>query len=105
MKALFKPDKKLHDDIRRRERVLFMEQTEKYNRCYDAMTLYCLHAHFGMGRKRLKRFWEAYQKIHDDFTDYYQSDNWQEDEWIVKKNLLRIGVDVESWEKEKRWRE
>lgn len=79
-------------------------QITEANRTYvnnvDAMVLWTLHIHLGFGKKRLRRFWEAFRTVHDELTDYYQMPN--DDPWLCMTLLKRIGVDVEKWNGEEK---
>ena len=38
----------------------------------DAMVLYTLHVHLGFGKKRLRKFYDAFSAEHDRLIQYYQ---------------------------------
>lgn len=61
----------------------------------DTVVLYTLHTHLGFGKKRLKRFYDAFIKTHQEMVDFYQYS--EDDVWIYKKKLQDIGVDVDEW--------
>lgn len=75
-----------------------IEADRKYTTDYDAMVLYTLHIQCGFGKKRLRRFYEAFIKQHEEFIKYYQMPG--EYDWFCKYKLKEIGVDVDEWEKE-----
>ena len=71
-----------------------VEADRRYADDIDAMVLYTLHVHLGFGKKRLRKFYDAfsiqYYQMPDDYT------------WLCKEMLKRIGVDVEAWNRERR---
>ena len=77
-----------------------LEWDAKYTSDMDAMVLYTLMAHYGWKKKRLRKFWEAFQSEHKALRDYYQMDAPGDNEWLAKRKLKDIGVDVEEWNKE-----
>lgn len=75
-----------------------VEADRKYTNDIDAMVLYTLHVHLGFGKKRLRRFWEAFQQEHKALVEYYQMPD--DGAWLCQRKLKDIGVDVEEWNKE-----
>lgn len=75
-----------------------VEADRKYTNDIDAMVLYTLHVHLGFGKKRLRRFWEAFQQEHKALIEYYQMPD--DGAWLCQRKLKDIGVDVEEWNKE-----
>ena len=65
-----------------------------------AMVLWALHTHKAtrFGAKRLKHFYDDFDKLHDDLLKYWELDK-DDRPWIVRRMLQEIGVDVEEWEK------
>lgn len=86
--------KAMNDEINRQ----ILEADKKYTNDVDAMILWTLHEHLGFGKKRLRRFYEAFVEIHQDLVDYYQMPD--DGAWLCNRKLKDIGVDVEQWEKE-----
>lgn len=66
----------------------------------DAMVLYTLHVHLGFGKKRLRKFYDAFSAEYDRLIQYYQMPD--DYTWLCKEMLKRIGVDVEAWNRERR---
>ena len=64
------------------------------------MVLYTLHVHLGFGKKRLRKFYDAFSAEHDRLIQYYQMPD--DYTWLCKEMLKRIGVDVEAWNHERR---
>lgn len=54
-----------------------VEADRKYTNDIDAMVLYTLHVHLGFGKKRLRRFWEAFQQEHKALVEYYQMNSFR----------------------------
>lgn len=71
-----------------------VEADRRYADDIDAMVLYTLHVHLGFGKKRLRKFYDAFSAEHDRLIQYYQ----MPDDYTLK----RIGVDVEAWNKERK---
>lgn len=67
-----------------------------------AMVLWALHTHKAtrFGEKRLKQFYEDFDKLHDDLLKHWELDE-DDRPWIVRRMLQEIGVDVEELEKER----
>lgn len=63
---------------------------------FDTMALWVLHAQFGFGKVRLRRYFENYIKkikiLQERYGDYTPDK--------MRDELKRIGVDVVAWEKE-----
>lgn len=58
-------------------------------------TRYCNY-----GKKRLRKFYDAFSAEHDRLIQYYQMPD--DYTWLCKEMLKRIGVDVEAWNRERR---
>ena len=76
-----------------------LEADRKYTNDVDAMVLYTLHVHLGFGAKRLRRFYEAFNREHEQLVSYYQLPD--DGAWLCMQKLKDIGVDVEQWNKER----
>lgn len=76
-----------------------VEADRRYADDIDAMVLYTLHVHLGFGKKRLRKFYDAFSAEHDRLIQYYQMPD--DYTWLCKEMLKRIGVDVEAWNKER----
>lgn len=83
----------MHMEINRQ----IIDADKKYTNDIDAMVLYTLHVHLGFGKKRLRRFWEAFRKEHKALIEYYQMPD--DGAWLCQRKLKDIGVDVEEWNK------
>ena len=77
-----------------------VEADRRYADDIDAMVLYTLHVHLGFGKKRLRKFYDAFSAEHDRLISYYQMPD--DYTWLCKEMLKRIGVDVEAWNKERK---
>ena len=77
-----------------------VEADRRYADDIDAMVLYTLHVHLGFGKKRLRKFYDAFSAEHDRLIQYYQMPD--DYTWLCKEMLKRIGVDVEAWNRERR---
>ena len=75
-----------------------IELTEKLGNNMDASALYALHRAFGFGKKRLRRFYDAFIEERKKLTEYYEMDG--DADYLCKVQLKKIGVDIEAWNKE-----
>ena len=73
-----------------------VEADRRYADDIDAMVL----VHLGFGKKRLRKFYDAFSAEHDRLIQYYQMPD--DYTWLCKEMLKRIGVDVEAWNKERK---
>lgn len=87
--------KAMNDEINRQ----ILESDKMLSMDLDSTVLYVLHKTFGFGKKRLRRFWEALIKNHDELSKYYEIDH-EDNTWLLRRKLKEIGVDVEAWYKE-----
>ena len=76
------------------------EYDNKHRLEFDALILWVLHAEFGFGRNRLKRFYDCFESSIDDLIARYDLEN-QDDIWLCTHKLKEIGVDIEAWNREK----
>ena len=67
-----------------------VEADRRYADDIDAMVLYTLHVHLGFGKKRLRKFYDAFSAEHDRLIQYYQMPD--DYTWLCKEMLKRIGV-------------
>lgn len=65
----------------------------------DAMVLYSLYNQLGFGKKRLRKFYDAFTKEHDKLIKHYEMPD--DEPWLCKQMLKRIGVDIDEWEAER----
>lgn len=77
-----------------------IENDEKYKEDIDAMVLYVLMVHYGWKKKRLRKFWKAFITEHQALRDYYLMDAPGDNEWLARRKLKQIGVDVHQWYEE-----
>ena len=76
-----------------------LESDKQYWLDMDAAVMWALHEAFGFGRKRLRRFFDAFSTVHADLRKTYQIDGsitWKCRELLKSK----VKVDVEAWEDE-----
>ena len=65
----------------------------------DAVILWVLHDQFGFGPKRLRQYYDSFQRCTDELVRRYEMKE-GDDIWLCTEMLKRIGVDVEEWHKE-----
>lgn len=76
-----------------------LEVNAKYADDIDAAILYTLHITEGWGKKRLRRFYEDFNKVLNELEHYYEMP--EESGWLAAHKLKEIGVDVAEWNREK----
>lgn len=86
--------KAMMDEINRQ----ILEADAKYTNNMDAVILYTLHVHLGFGKKRLRRFYEAFAAEHQRLVEHYQMPG--DVPWVCDCKLKEIGVDVKQWNEE-----
>lgn len=74
------------------------ESDRKHTNDFDAMVLYVLHQHLGFGKKRLRRFYEAFSVEHNKLIEHYEMPD--SGAWLADMKLKEIGVDVAAWNRE-----
>ncbi len=75
-----------------------IEVNERFQLDFDSMLLWYMHVHLGFGKKRLKRFYEGFQKEYERLITHYQLPG--DTGWLCRHKLKEMGVDVEAWDKE-----
>lgn len=75
------------------------ESERKHINDLDILVLYVLHAHLGFGKKRLRRFYEAFNAEHKKLVERYEMPD--DNVWLADYKLKEIGVDVAAWNDEK----
>ncbi len=66
----------------------------------DAVVLWVLHEKFGFGKKRLRKFFDEFTDTLDSLLEWYAMDA-SDQSWLCTHKLMKIGVDVEQWNKER----
>lgn len=62
----------------------------------DAVILWTLHDKFGFGRRRLRRFYDAFfVSLHELCERYEMKEN--EQIWLCTQKLKDYGVDIQEW--------
>lgn len=78
----------------------FAPYTESYRKEFLAVAMLTLAETYGFGKKRLRRFFDAFGNLYDDTKKYYQYDR-DDAIWVCTRKLrTNYGVDLEEWEKE-----
>lgn len=91
-----KERKAMNDEINRQ----LLERDAAFSMDFDSTVLWALRVCFGFGKKRLRKFWNAFSVEHQQLREYYQMAP-KDDGWLCRRKLKQIGVDVEQWYKEK----
>lgn len=89
-------DRAIQEEIRKQ----ITEYDKEYEMNLNALALYVLRVHLGFGKKRLRRFWDAFNAEHKALREWYLLDSPGDAEFMAKRELRKIGVDVEEWAKE-----
>lgn len=66
----------------------------------ESMILWYLHAEFGFGKKRLRRFYEGFTPMMKDLVRAYGMAD-KDRPQICMEKLKEIGVDINEWHDEK----
>lgn len=78
-----------------------MERADDNALYYDAMVMLTLAEEFGWGKRRLRKFWDAYGNYETELHDYYKttlsSDGIDEARFYAVDRLKRYGVDIFLW--------
>ena len=76
------------------------EYTEQHRLELDAMILWVLHSQYGWGEKRLRRFYDLFEKELDELLKYYELGA-EDRAWLCTYLLKKDGIDVKKWSCEK----
>lgn len=74
------------------------EMLETSEKNIDVAILWMLHEQLGFGAKRLRRFFDTFNRIYEELVAHY--DMVDDLPWIYERKLKEIGVDVAEWRKE-----
>lgn len=61
----------------------------------DAVIMWVLHEEFGFGKKRLRRFFNAFIREYRGLQEFYELGS--DTPFVCKKKLNEIGVDIDKW--------
>lgn len=75
------------------------EYTEKHRQEIDAVVLWILHVQLGLGKKRLRQFYDRFGIELEALLKRYEM---EEDDkvWLCTEMLKRIDIDIAEWERE-----
>lgn len=79
---------------------LILQRDMEYAADMDAMVLYVLMTEYGFRKKRLRKFWDAFRKVHQELRDFYEMQSNSDNVWLAHRLLADIGVDVKAWQNE-----
>lgn len=65
----------------------------------QALILWQLHEQLGFGEKRLRRFYDIFDRELDALIERYQLEA-SDKAWICTEQLKEIGIDLEKWNNE-----
>lgn len=66
-----------------------------------ATVLYTLYLYSGWKKKKLKDFYDNFDKLNKELLDYYRLED-SDSSWLCKQKLKDIGVDLDEWIKEEK---
>lgn len=75
------------------------EYTRKYEIEILSLVLRQLRRTFGFGEKRLRRYYDNFDKDIKDMIDRYEMEDC-DDAWLCTEELKADGIDIEKWRKE-----
>ena len=83
----------LQDEVNRQT----AENVRKLSRNLQAITLWVVHEHLGFGKKRLKRFQEAFLPLIEELQEFYMAENAADTEFCAAYKLKHeVGIDVDE---------
>lgn len=90
------PEEIAKEYVSRYARRYFQEFDRRHSDEIDALILWEIHEQLGFGEKRLKRFYDGFEKSYRDLQSRYECTD-EEGIWVCQKKLLTIGVDLDRW--------
>lgn len=75
------------------------EYTRKHNTEIAALVLRELRRQFGFGEKRLRQFYEGFDKGIEELINRYEMEE-SDDIWLCTRELKGDGIDIEKWREE-----
>ncbi len=97
-------DKRVREAMEAEAERMAKEAIEEMNRKneeeLDAMVLYILHAEFGFGEKRLKRFYEQFSTRLRELGERYLMNEYDDRLWLCRRKLEEDGIDFTKWKSE-----
>lgn len=85
--------------LEREMKLQMNEIAEERNTNIVAIILYTLHEYAGWGKRKLKDFYDRFDKINKEQREYYQLSE-DDDAFLCKIKLKELGIDVDEWIKE-----
>ena len=79
----------------------FQEFDRRHTLELDALVLWSLHEQLGYGKKRLKRFYERFNKSLKEMGERYDFDD-ADKIWLCQFKLKEIGIDIEEWDRDRK---
>ena len=77
------------------------EIDEKNTLEIDAMVLWVLYSQFGFGKKKLRKFFDIFNKELDDLSERFVMDKKDDTIWLCIRRLKdEAGIDISEWSKE-----
>lgn len=95
---------KIRQQILKETRREVFRQRKALDDDFDAMVLWVLHERFGFGKKRLRRYYDAFMEAYGALRDFYVGEDADGEAvqdgtvcFKAKQDLLKIGVDIAEW--------
>lgn len=96
MKSRIQPTVNQKRIIRDEVRKQISESVPKLSADMTALVLWVLHEHLGFGKKRLKRFQDAFLPAIKELQDYYELPTAEDAQFLCRYKLEQIGYDVKE---------
>lgn len=74
-----------------------VESDKQHFKDYDSLVLYTLMVEFGFGKRRLKRFYDAFHQNYEELKDHYCMGD-EDVPFICTVKLKQIGVNLDEWD-------
>ena len=92
---------KLTKDEEKALKIEVQKQIATYDRMnaneIDAMVLWVLHERFGFGKKRLRRFYEAFTPVLNALCERYEMTDKGDELWLCQEKFKDYGIDLNEW--------
>lgn len=75
------------------------EYDKKHTTEIDALILWILHSEFGFGEKRLRRFYDRFNKAVAEILERYVME--EDKVWLCTYLLKQYEIDLEKWREER----
>ena len=88
----------LQKRVREAAKDLASQAIDRHLNDCDAIILWVLHSEFGFGKDRLRRYYDRFLALYNEFMGQYES--FLDTQFRCQEELKRIGVNIEEWNRE-----